>query len=234
MIFAHTWSLKARGLLTEQYAPVAGAAERGLTLALAALGAAQKRGSGVAELAERFGTRRGEVRSYAEAYRRYVWPVEGVQDVKLAPFQLLATAKTVYFNKPHVWHLEVVGRYLGGAPSFAGTALRAVNLGADLKDGVLALNPVSFAFNRGELNGTARINATRDTPYSNVDFRLSGYPLDQPIEDVLDHLVVLPRRIVQELQNWQLTPILYLAEKARSILKRDVILLMQDQLVSDL
>lgn len=59
--------------------------------------------------------------------------------------------------------------------------VRAVNLGAELKDGVLNLDPVSFNFNRGELNGTARINATRDTPYSVVDFRLAGYPLDSII-----------------------------------------------------
>ena len=43
--------------------------------------------------------------------------------------------------------------------------VRAVDLGADLKDGVLKLDPISFNFNRGALNGTARINATRDTPY---------------------------------------------------------------------
>jgi len=59
--------------------------------------------------------------------------------------------------------------------------VRAVNLGADLKDGVLNLDPVSFNFNRGELNGTARINATRDTPYSAIDFRLAGYPLESII-----------------------------------------------------
>jgi uncharacterized protein involved in outer membrane biogenesis len=59
--------------------------------------------------------------------------------------------------------------------------VRAVNLGAELKDGILNLDPVSFNFNRGELNGTARINATRDTPYSVVDFRLAGYPLESII-----------------------------------------------------
>jgi uncharacterized protein involved in outer membrane biogenesis len=59
--------------------------------------------------------------------------------------------------------------------------VRAVNLGADLKDGILNLDPVSFNFNRGELNGTARINATRDTPYSAIDFRLAGYPLESII-----------------------------------------------------
>lgn len=59
--------------------------------------------------------------------------------------------------------------------------VRAVNLGADLKDGILNLDPISFNFNRGEMNGTARINATRDTPYSTVDLRLAGYPLESII-----------------------------------------------------
>ncbi|WP_332638860.1 AsmA family protein [Brevundimonas sp.] len=59
--------------------------------------------------------------------------------------------------------------------------VRRVNLGARLKDGILNLDPVSFDFNRGELDGTARINATRDVPYSAVDFRLRGYPLESII-----------------------------------------------------
>ena len=56
--------------------------------------------------------------------------------------------------------------------------IRAVRLGATLDAGVLDLNPVAFTFNRGTLNGTARINATRATPYSVIDFRLAGYPLE--------------------------------------------------------
>ncbi|MGQ2990236.1 MAG: AsmA family protein [Brevundimonas sp.] len=59
--------------------------------------------------------------------------------------------------------------------------VRRVDLGARLEEGVLNLDPVSFVFNRGELNGTARINANRDVPYSAVDFRLSGYPLESII-----------------------------------------------------
>ena len=56
--------------------------------------------------------------------------------------------------------------------------IRQVDLGAELENGILDLDPVSFTFNRGELNGTARINAQKDTPYSAVDFRLAGYPLE--------------------------------------------------------
>ncbi len=59
--------------------------------------------------------------------------------------------------------------------------IRQVSLGADLKGGILKLDPVAFTFNRGELNGTARIDARKATPYSAVDFRLSGYPLESII-----------------------------------------------------
>jgi uncharacterized protein involved in outer membrane biogenesis len=59
--------------------------------------------------------------------------------------------------------------------------VRQVDIGANLKRGVLELDPVTFSFNRGELRGTARINATRDTPYSAIDFRLRGYPLESII-----------------------------------------------------
>lgn len=56
--------------------------------------------------------------------------------------------------------------------------IRRVDLGGDLKGGVLNLDPVAFTFSRGELRGTAKINATRDRPYSAIDFRLRGYPLE--------------------------------------------------------
>ena len=59
--------------------------------------------------------------------------------------------------------------------------VRQVDIGADLKRGVLNLDPVAFTFNRGELRGTAKINATRKTPYSAIDFRLRGYPLESII-----------------------------------------------------
>ncbi len=56
--------------------------------------------------------------------------------------------------------------------------IRQVDLGAELEAGILKLDPVSFDFNRGSLNGTARIDANKDTPYTTADFRLRGYPLE--------------------------------------------------------
>lgn len=68
--------------------------------------------------------------------------------------------------------------YRAGSVKANALDIRAVRLGAKLEDSVLDLDPIAFTFNRGSLNGTAKINATKDTPYSSVDFRLAGYPLE--------------------------------------------------------
>lgn len=72
-------------------------------------------------------------------------------------------------------------RYTAGQVKRNELDIRKVELGADLDRAILDLDPVAFTFNRGELRGTARINATRDTPYSTADFRLRGYPLESII-----------------------------------------------------
>lgn len=59
--------------------------------------------------------------------------------------------------------------------------IRQVDVGAELKDGILNLDPVAFDFNRGSLNGTARIDANKAIPYTTADFRLRGYPLESII-----------------------------------------------------
>lgn len=57
-------------------------------------------------------------------------------------------------------------------------ALRQVRIGADLKNSVLELEPFSFGFARGQLNGTIRLDGRKSTPYTTADLRLRGYPLE--------------------------------------------------------
>ena len=54
------------------------------------------------------------VNDYIEAYRRYCWPVNSVNDLKLAPFHLLATAGKVHTDKPHDWHMDTLSKLAGG------------------------------------------------------------------------------------------------------------------------
>jgi hypothetical protein len=84
------WSLKASGLLRKQYAAVGAAAGAAFPPALAALDAAAGRGADVGPLLARQRERAADAQAFTEAYRRYCWTTDGLDGVRLAPFQLLS------------------------------------------------------------------------------------------------------------------------------------------------
>jgi protein phosphatase len=104
------WSAKAQELLSSQYAPVGTAGAHALTAAKQALAQAQQRTEGLHELAVRTNDRLESILKYRQAYRHYCWPVASIQDLKLAPFHLLASEGAVHADKQHTWHMELLGR----------------------------------------------------------------------------------------------------------------------------
>ena len=68
---------------------------------------------------------------YRDACTRYCWPVASLDDVKLAPFHVLASEGAVHANKDHLWHLDMAARLRRADPEFfRETGHRVVNLGA--------------------------------------------------------------------------------------------------------
>ena len=102
------WSLKARELIQQQYAPVGAAARTALAEELAALEARQ--GPELAGLAEKRRAQLVDIEAFSAVYRRYTWDVQGVGDIRLAPFHLLASQNRVHSAEMHSWHLERLGR----------------------------------------------------------------------------------------------------------------------------
>jgi protein phosphatase len=102
------WSAKAQELLKQQYAAVGASAQASLTAEMAVLAQAAARGLEVGELQTRLQSRYEMVKDYVTAYRRYCWPVADLNDLKLAPFHLLATEGCVHADKPHQWHMETI------------------------------------------------------------------------------------------------------------------------------
>ncbi|KFU82676.1 polynucleotide kinase-phosphatase [Amycolatopsis lurida] len=107
------WSAKAGSLISGQYAAVGAAAQAVLPAAVAALDAAAARGVDVSELVERTRVRESTVDAYRQAYRRYCWPTDGLDGVRLAPFQILASEGHAYHDRPHEWHLSLLDRLTG-------------------------------------------------------------------------------------------------------------------------
>ena len=47
---------------------------------------------------------------YATGWAPYVWPVSGIDALKVAPFHLLASEGRVLFDQDHVWHMTLADR----------------------------------------------------------------------------------------------------------------------------
>jgi protein phosphatase len=112
------WSAKAMELIRRQYAAVGAAAHAGLQATVATLETAQARGIDVGPLLERQRHRVEHIDRYVDAYRRYVWPVNGVSDLRLAPFHILAAESGVFADRDHAWHLERCDRLVGADPGW--------------------------------------------------------------------------------------------------------------------
>ncbi len=123
------WSAKALDLVRRQYAAVGAGARAGLGATVAVLERAAARGLAVDDLLAHERARTGHVERYTEAYRRYVRPVAGVADLRLAPFHVLAAETGVFADRDHAWHLERCDRLVVADPSwFQPTARRVVDV----------------------------------------------------------------------------------------------------------
>ncbi|HYK32293.1 MAG TPA: polynucleotide kinase-phosphatase [Streptosporangiaceae bacterium] len=118
------WSAKAEELLRTQYAAVGAAAGHALPAAVNALEMAEQSGLDVTDLLDRTRSRSVNSAAFTAAYRRYCWPTDGLDGVRIAPFQLLASDGATYARRPHDWHLAIADRLVGADPELVAPTSR--------------------------------------------------------------------------------------------------------------
>ncbi|MFG2955083.1 polynucleotide kinase-phosphatase [Streptomyces sp. NPDC048291] len=111
------WSLKASGLLRTQYAAVGAASGAVFPGALAALERAAARDVQVTDLLTRQRERAADAAAFTDAYRRYCWTTEGLDGVRLAPFQILAVQGRSLAALPHDEQLALLDRLVEHDPT---------------------------------------------------------------------------------------------------------------------
>jgi protein phosphatase len=120
------WSEKAQELLKSQYAAVGSAATASLSECAKLLRMTSNRHDidkdfelpeessarhlDIEALLDKIECRRDAVSQYIAAYRQYCWPVHSINDLKLAPFHLLATEGKVHVDHDHEWHMKIIAR----------------------------------------------------------------------------------------------------------------------------
>ncbi|MFB9268817.1 polynucleotide kinase-phosphatase [Bradyrhizobium erythrophlei] len=109
------WSVKAGSLIECQYGPVATSSRAGLAASIDAFARTGNRGLDVAALRDHFADRAERAARYGSAWAPYVWQVDAIGDLKVAPFHLLASEGRVWFERDHVWHMELADRLAAAA-----------------------------------------------------------------------------------------------------------------------
>lgn len=110
------WAVKVEGMIRDWYAEVGVAAAGAFPTALSALESAQDAGVDVAGLLDRTRRRAIDADAYTASYRRYAAPATGIDDVRFAPFQVLAAEGRTFADRAHGWHLDVSDRLATAAP----------------------------------------------------------------------------------------------------------------------
>ncbi len=115
------WSAKAQELLRSQYAAVGAAGNASLPQVVSMLDQAKQRlrGEGLerATAAQlQFVRREQAVAKFVTAYRQYCWTVASIDDLKLAPFHLLATEGGLHTHQNHLWHMRTLANFCAQQP----------------------------------------------------------------------------------------------------------------------
>jgi protein phosphatase len=120
------WSAKAQELLKTQYAAVGLTATVSLKESILQMQKTLQRPDlergystrpetqsqefDIEKMLTQFQERQELIQKYIAAYRRYCWKVNSIDDLKLAPFHLLATEGQLYVDRNHEWHMEALAR----------------------------------------------------------------------------------------------------------------------------
>ncbi|MGC4003141.1 MAG: polynucleotide kinase-phosphatase [Pirellulales bacterium] len=136
------WSAKAQELLRSQYAAVGAAGRAAMSKVVASLAQAESRLSGEAAEHARavhasMTSRERNIERFVAAYREYCWPVASLDDLKLAPFHILATERTVHTHREHVWHMEMLAKICAYDPGIL-TATRYKTLDTTIAEDEVA------------------------------------------------------------------------------------------------
>lgn len=102
------WSAKAQELLKRQYAAVGAAARPALAESLLVLEQASNLGEEIGSLLIKYREQSEMVDKFIQAYRQYCWPVNSITDLKLAPFNIMASEGRVHIDKDHEWHIKTI------------------------------------------------------------------------------------------------------------------------------
>ena len=100
------WNLKAKELISRQYAHVAENAIFDRRLLKEKLEMAVGTNEGLEQWLKEYDEKLTNAHVFKDVFQKYCWEINDIDSIQIAPFHLLAHSNEMFFHQPHTWHME--------------------------------------------------------------------------------------------------------------------------------
>lgn len=101
------WNLKAKELIRNQYVHVSENAILDRSIITNKLQEAVKINVELKQWLSEYDAKLENALEFKEIFQKYCWNIEGINQIQIAPFHVLAHRDKTFFDKPHTWHMEM-------------------------------------------------------------------------------------------------------------------------------
>lgn len=121
------WNLKAKELISGQYAHIAENALLDRTKLKKKLEAVAGDNEDLNRFLEEVEGKLENAKTFKEVFQKYCWDTEGTKAIQIAPFHVLAHSNQTFFDKPHTWHMEMNKEFADGSTLFVQTESKVIS-----------------------------------------------------------------------------------------------------------
>lgn len=120
------WNLKAKELISSQYAHVAENAVLDRSLLKEKLSAALPGNSELQAWLDEYEEKLENAIDFQKVFQKYCWDIDSSKPIQIAPFHVLAHSNETFFDKPHTWHMEMNRQLASQSDLFVETEFKVI------------------------------------------------------------------------------------------------------------
>ncbi|WP_211655763.1 polynucleotide kinase-phosphatase [Planococcus alpniumensis] len=120
------WNLKAKELISSQYAHVAENAILDRSLLTEKLSAALPSNSELQIWLDEYEEKLENALDFQKVFQKYCWDIDSDKPIQIAPFHVLAHSNGTFFDKPHTWHMEMNRQLASQSELFVETEFKVI------------------------------------------------------------------------------------------------------------
>ncbi|MFA9557741.1 polynucleotide kinase-phosphatase [Evansella sp. AB-rgal1] len=121
------WNLKAKELISSQYAHVSENAILDRSFLKKKLEKALPRHKDLETWLAEYDSKLENAIIFKEVFQKYCWDVEDINHIQIAPFHVLAHSNETFFHKPHTWHMEMNREFANMVDMFVETEFMLID-----------------------------------------------------------------------------------------------------------